>query len=58
MKALRFLGIALLACSMMFVSCKKDKPQPDNSTSQQQQGGQGGGGDTPGGGDDPNNSED
>ena len=25
MKALRFLGIALLACVMMFVSCKKDK---------------------------------
>lgn len=25
MKALRFLGIALLACGMMFVSCKKDK---------------------------------
>lgn len=25
MKALRFLGIALMACSMLFVSCKKDK---------------------------------
>lgn len=46
MKALRFLGIALLACSMMFVSCKKDEPKPDDSTAQQQQGG----GDNPGGG--------
>lgn len=25
MKALRFLGVAILACSMLFVSCKKDK---------------------------------
>lgn len=25
MKALRFLGIALMACSILFVSCKKDK---------------------------------
>lgn len=25
MKALRFLGVAILACSMIFVSCKKDK---------------------------------
>lgn len=51
MKTLRFLGIALLACSMMFVSCKKDNPQPDNSTSQEQQGNgdnQGGGEETPG----------
>ena len=24
MKALKILGIALLACSMVFVSCKKD----------------------------------
>ena len=41
MKALRLLGIALLACSMMFVSCKKDNPKPDNSTSQQQGDGDG-----------------
>ena len=57
MKALRFLGIALLACSMMFVSCKKDNPKPDNSTSQNETPGgndnPGGGGETPGGGEVP-----
>ena len=31
MKALKFLGIALLACGLMFTSCKKDNPQPSNN---------------------------
>jgi hypothetical protein len=44
MKALRFLGIALLACSMMFVSCKKDNPKPDNNNNQSEN--PGGGGET------------
>ncbi|MBP5650807.1 MAG: hypothetical protein J6X01_07020 [Bacteroidales bacterium] len=48
MKALRFLGIALLACSMMFVSCKKDNPKPDNNTTDNPGGG--GGQTTPDGG--------
>lgn len=34
MKALKFLGLAVLACGMMFVSCKKDNPKPDDSQSQ------------------------
>lgn len=46
MKALRFLGIALLACTMMCVSCKKDNPKPNDNTTENP----GGGGDTPGGG--------
>ena len=46
MKALRFLGIALLACTMMCVSCKKDKPTPSDNTTENPSGG----GDTPGGG--------
>lgn len=55
MKALRFLGIALLACTMMCVSCKKDKPTPSDNTTENPSGGDtpGGGGDTPGGGEIP-----
>lgn len=34
MKALKILGIALLACSMVFVSCKKDNPKPDDQNKQ------------------------
>ena len=53
MKALKFLGIALLACGLMFTSCKKDNPQPSNNTSSSETPGGGtnpGGGDNPGGG--------
>lgn len=46
MKALKFLGIALLACGLMFTSCKKDNPKPTDNTSETP----GGGGETPGGG--------
>ena len=46
MKALRFLGIILLACTMMCVSCKKDNPKPDDNTTENP----GGGGENPGGG--------
>ncbi len=51
MKALRFLGIALLACSMMFVSCKKDDTNQNNSNNQSENpGGNGGNGGNGGGG--------
>ena len=39
MKALKFLGIALLACTMMCVSCKKDEPKPDDNTTDNPGGG-------------------
>ena len=42
MKALKFLGIALLACTMMCVSCKKDNPKPDDNTTENPGGGGGG----------------
>ena len=45
MKALKFLGIILLAGTMMCVSCKKDEPKPDDNTTENP-----GGGDNPGGG--------
>ena len=45
MKALKFLGIALLACTMMCVSCKKDNPKPATATTTNPSGG-----DNPGGG--------
>lgn len=41
MKALRFLGIILLACTMMCVSCKKDEPKPDDNTTENPGGGGG-----------------
>ena len=48
MKALKFLGIALLACGLMFTSCKKDNPKPsDNNSSSNSE--------TPGGGETPTN---
>ena len=47
MKALRFLGILLLAGTMMCVSCKKDEPKPDDNTTENPGGG---GGENPGGG--------
>jgi len=34
MKTLRLLGIALLACSTLVVSCKKDNPKPDDQNKQ------------------------
>lgn len=40
MKTLKFLGIALLACGLMFTSCKKDNPQPDNNTTENPGGGE------------------
>ena len=46
MKTLKFLGIALLACGLMFTSCKKDNPQPDNNDNTTDNPG-GGGGTTP-----------
>lgn len=45
MKALKFLGIILLAGTMMCVSCKKDNPKPSDNTTENP-----GGGDNPGGG--------
>lgn len=56
MKALKILGIALLACTMMCVSCKKDNPKPNDNTTENPSGGgntPGGGGETPGGGEVP-----
>lgn len=50
MKALKFLGIALLACGLMFTSCKKDNPEPTDNTSETP-----GGGETSGGGETPTN---
>lgn len=51
MKALRFLGIALLACGMMFTSCKKDDTTANNNNNSGQSENPGGGGGTnPGGG--------
>lgn len=47
MKALKFLGIILLACTMMCVSCKKDNPKPNDNTTENPSGG---GNDNPGGG--------
>lgn len=51
MKALKFLGIALLACGMMFTSCKKDDTTANNNNNSGQSENPGGGGGTnPGGG--------
>ena len=46
MKTLKFLGIALLACGLMFSSCKKDEPKPDNNDNTTENPG-GGGSTTP-----------
>lgn len=46
MKALKFLGIALLACGLMFTSCKKDDKTANNSSSSETPGGGSGGGQT------------
>ena len=42
MKALKFLGIALLACGLMFTSCKKDDKTADNNNNSENPGGGGG----------------
>lgn len=42
MKALKFLGIALLACGLMFTSCKKDDKTANNNSDQNENPGGGG----------------
>ena len=46
MKALKFLGIALIACGLMFTSCKKDNNTTTNNNNQSETPGGGGGGGT------------